>query len=368
MSVVLVDKGYPTSFNTPRFPQKHTLRRIGMPNIMGKIWRPLDGVGLWPPYGRFDLVHTFNRIPLRSRRPWIVTYESFLPRTFGPNQALVGDLLRDQLLTPMCRKVIAISEYAVRRTEQALAGWDGLEKLRAKTEVIHPNIEVKEGGRKYGGGALSVVFVGNDFARKGGIVALRMARQASERRLPVDFHLISSMRYGPKVYADYKEKAAYENDLKNIQLKNVTLHRGLPNAEVMRIIEDSDFILLPTLHDTYGFSLLEGMSRGVPAIATDTAAIPEFVKHGVNGFLLPLPNDPLGTWEQLDRRPFTWEILDETYDHLANAAIECLGRVLDEPHLWGRISHGALTRIREHHDAHLVGNRIEQIYSDATES
>jgi hypothetical protein len=80
MTTILVDSGYGAAFNSPRNPRRHTIDRANIPSFMGRFWRPLENVGLWNPFGSFDLVHTFNKIPLRSRKPWMVTYEGVLPR------------------------------------------------------------------------------------------------------------------------------------------------------------------------------------------------------------------------------------------------------------------------------------------------
>lgn len=365
MANILTDSGYCGPFITPRTPRAHHIVRGKIPSIMGRFWRPLEHVALWNPLGRFDLVHTFNKIPLRSLKPWIVTYETVLPRTFGPRHEIVRDILRQQLLHPSCRKVIALSEYAVGRAERALEGWLGMPALRAKMEIIPPNIEVQPVSKEYKGGTLSAVFVGNDFARKGGIVTLRMARLAQQRQLPIQFHIISKMRYGPRVYTDFHDKSAYDPDLRALGLSNVTHHQTLPNNEVLNLIAKCHFVLLPTLHDTYGMSILEGMSAGVPAIATGTCAIPEFVRDGENGFLLSLPNDSLGGWARIDDRPYSWQMLDEVYDDLAVQSIACMERVLEDPSLWNRLSQGAVDHIRENHDADVTGARLEQLYSEA---
>jgi glycosyltransferase involved in cell wall biosynthesis len=365
MATVLVDRGYPTTFNTPRQPKTHTIVRSRMSGGLRHLWQPLDGVGLWNPLGSFDLVHSFNKIPLWSNQPWMITFESILPRTLGRHQEILRDVLRERLLSPQCRGIIAISDYAVRRTAQFLAGWDQLPELLARIEVIPPNIQPLRRRREYTGGPLSLLFIGHDFARKGGITMLRTAKLAQARGLPLHFHIISNLHYGKGIYADFQDAAAYAEDMKLLALPNITLHGSLPNAAVMKLIEESHFVLLPTLHDTYGYSPLEGMCLGVPTIASATAAIPEFVKDGENGFLLRLPNDDIGEWIHLRKLPLQWADLDEAYDSLAHAAIARLTTVVDKPELWNRLSDGALEHIVAHHDAGTIASVLEQRYSAA---
>jgi glycosyltransferase involved in cell wall biosynthesis len=365
MATVLVDRGYGTTFNTPRHPRTHTIVRSRFSGGLRHLWQPLDGVGLWNPFGNFDLVHSFNKVPLWSNQPWMLTFESIVPRTLGRHQEILRDVLRTRLLAPQCSGIIAISDYAIRRTKQFLAGWERLPELLSRIEVIPPNLQPLHRRSEYTGGPLSLLFIGHDFARKGGIVTLRMAKLAQACGLPLHFHIISNLHYGKGVYTDFQDTAAYAEDMKLLTLPNVTHHGSMPNAAVMQLIEDSHFVLLPTLHDTYGYSPLEGMSLGVPAIASATAAIPEFVKDGENGFLLPLPNDDIGEWIHLRKLPIRWADLDEAYDSLARSALARLSTVIDNPQLWDRLSDGAFKHIVAHHDAAIIAAILEQRYSAA---
>ena len=48
---------------------------------------------------------------------------------------------------------------------------------------------------------------------------------------------------------------------------------------------------IPSEYEGFGMAYLEGLSAGLPAIATTKGAPPEFITHGCNGFLVP-PNSP----------------------------------------------------------------------------
>lgn len=59
----------------------------------------------------------------------------------------------------------------------------------------------------------------------------------------------------------------------------------LPSNEVAIKIRESRAVVLPSIwYETAGLSVLEAISRGVPAIVTDTCAATEYVKDGQNGF------------------------------------------------------------------------------------
>jgi hypothetical protein len=66
---------------------------------------------------------------------------------------------------------------------------------------------------------------------------------------------------------------------------------------VLDLIGRSQFLLLPTFSDTFGYSAIEAMARYTAVIATDIGALPEFVEDQVNGILLPFDKNEIGEWK-----------------------------------------------------------------------
>lgn len=65
---------------------------------------------------------------------------------------------------------------------------------------------------------------------------------------------------------------------------------GLPDVEVRRAYAHSDMFCLPSVQEGFGIVFLEAMAAGLPIVSTTAAAIPETVRHGETGILLP-PGD-----------------------------------------------------------------------------
>ncbi len=66
----------------------------------------------------------------------------------------------------------------------------------------------------------------------------------------------------------------------------MTLLGNLPLVE--EVLVGADLLLLPSETESFGLAALEALSCEVPVIASDVGGLPEVVRHGENGFLLPV--------------------------------------------------------------------------------
>lgn len=84
--------------------------------------------------------------------------------------------------------------------------------------------------------------------------------------------------------------------------KNVRLVTDASDEDLIRAYRSSAVTVLPSVYsDVYGHTqkmpellglvMLESMACGTPVVCTDVGGMPEFVEHGVTGFVVP-PNDP----------------------------------------------------------------------------
>jgi glycosyltransferase involved in cell wall biosynthesis len=72
---------------------------------------------------------------------------------------------------------------------------------------------------------------------------------------------------------------------------NVNSYRG-PVSRPQDALAEMDVLLLPSIGEGFGLVLIEAMASGVPVIASAAGAIPEIVRNGENGLLVPVsPND-----------------------------------------------------------------------------
>jgi glycosyltransferase involved in cell wall biosynthesis len=63
---------------------------------------------------------------------------------------------------------------------------------------------------------------------------------------------------------------------------------SLPHHEVLAEMARHDVLVFPSLFEGFGLVLLEAMSGGLPVITTAHTAGPDFIREGVDGFIVPI--------------------------------------------------------------------------------
>jgi glycosyltransferase involved in cell wall biosynthesis len=67
---------------------------------------------------------------------------------------------------------------------------------------------------------------------------------------------------------------------------SVHLIGRLDRRGVVSHLQHTECFVLPSRHEPFGIVVLEAMAARAPVIATEVGGVPEFVTHGVNGFLV----------------------------------------------------------------------------------
>jgi glycosyltransferase involved in cell wall biosynthesis len=305
---ILAPTRYPWRFNGPANSRHRIENRDFLP--LNYVSPAIEGVTLfkpWPPQ-RFDLVHAFNRIPI-GRRPFVIGFESHLPRAFGIEGGRWWNWMTEALASDRCRGIVAISEFARRMflAQHARATRSSTVRaaLSAKLHVRFPNLVLPPEAdlvRADNTSEIRLVFVGNHFARKGGCVAVVMADLARARGIPLVLDIVSRLEMGGAIWTDPSDDAVFKPYRELLGQPNVRVHRDLPNAEVLALLRRADMSVLTTFGDTFGYSALESLANGTPVLATRQGALPEVISHGENGILLDLPTTADLEWVHLGTR------------------------------------------------------------------
>lgn len=341
--------GYPMDFNLPDPLKSISFQRRYLP--FGEVWRPAEGIGFMGPVGADDVAHFWNGIPLRAWEPkrWVVSFEAHFPRCLNGGDRL-RRVLRERLLSPRCHGIFAISEWATRIFADYNIGWEPLPSVVDRMRVLPPTIapDPRVQDRHPNDGPLKAVFVGRNFARKGGIAILRAAKEQNRLRSPVHFTLISSLQLAEGAHAEAKDRSLYDDDLRLLDLPNVTWIKEASNEKVREVMLDSDLLLLPTLYDTYGYSVLEGYSCGIPAITTNICALPEILVAGDTGCMITLPVAENNVWAGIKQVEQTgdWGLLTSTYDDIARQLTDTIGELVEDRQRVAEMGEAAVQRLR----------------------
>lgn len=72
-----------------------------------------------------------------------------------------------------------------------------------------------------------------------------------------------------------------------MQLEDVVKVMGYYNGEISEVLATMDLFVFPSIWEGLPYSVLEAMAQSKIVIATNVGGIPEVIKNGVNGFLVP---------------------------------------------------------------------------------
>ena len=141
-----------------------------------------------------------------------------------------------------------------------------------KVTVIPPGVNSAEWQRptprRRHSNPAKILFVGGDLARKGGLDLLEAFR-ALRQETAVELHLVTRNQVEPE-----PGLFVYNNMQPN-------------SAALKQLYFDSDIFCLPTYGDCLPMVLSEAGAAGLPVVSTAVAGIPEIVKDGRNGYLVP---------------------------------------------------------------------------------
>jgi glycosyltransferase involved in cell wall biosynthesis len=122
-----------------------------------------------------------------------------------------------------------------------------------------------------GSSRVQLLFVGGHFERKGGRLLLDVFHGLGLQER-ADLHVVTRDPLEPS--------------------PGVIVHHNIQNnsPELLRLYQQADVFVLPTLADCFSNAALEAMATGLPVVITAMGGIPDIVEHGRTGYLLPAGN------------------------------------------------------------------------------
>lgn len=126
-------------------------------------------------------------------------------------------------------------------------------------------------------GTCRLIFVGVEWERKGGDIALAAFRLLQQKGLNPVLHIIGCM-----------PPHNISNEPNIINIPFLDKNKAEDFEQFYNIFRQTDFLILPTRAECAGLVFCEASAYGIPSITTDTGGVTTYVKNNVNGFTLPI--------------------------------------------------------------------------------
>lgn len=123
---------------------------------------------------------------------------------------------------------------------------------------------------------LRLLFIGKQWARKGGNIAVETLEELQRRGVAAELHLVG-VKPGQAPVRDCVIDHGFLN-------KNIDSQRAMLGD----IMNRSHFLILPTRADCTPMVVAEANSRAIPVLITNVGGIPSLMQPGRNGEMLPL--------------------------------------------------------------------------------
>ena len=120
-------------------------------------------------------------------------------------------------------------------------------------------------------GALRICFAGSLDLRKGYVYLLRALRSIGRGRVVLRIAGATGDRENAKLFA---------RECRGLEIQ------AAPD-DALRVYQQSELLVIPTLEDGLPFVLVEGLACGLPVIVTDQAGAGECVRPGRSGWIVP---------------------------------------------------------------------------------
>jgi glycosyltransferase involved in cell wall biosynthesis len=137
-----------------------------------------------------------------------------------------------------------------------------------------------------------------------------------------------------------------------MQENGIRLLQDLSFSEVRRLLAKTDFLLLPTLDDSFGYSVVEAMAAGAVPLATRIRALPEIITQNKDGVLLDVNVTPEG--RLIPTR--------ETWEELTDKLVAALVSLIERPAEIGRMAKNARRTFEQRFTVERLSSDLEKIY------
>lgn len=117
--------------------------------------------------------------------------------------------------------------------------------------------------------SIKILFIGNDFYRKGGEVLMKAFRNVRDQ------------------LGNIVSLTVITKDISTLlNVDGLKVYASLPYQDVQALMLDHNVLALPSLAEGYGMAVIEAMAKGLVPVVSDAGALPEIVNEGQAGMVV----------------------------------------------------------------------------------
>jgi glycosyltransferase involved in cell wall biosynthesis len=118
----------------------------------------------------------------------------------------------------------------------------------------------------------NLLFIGVEWYRKGGDIALQVAEELNKQGLPTQLTVVGCKPNAEQPLPDFVTSLGFVSK---------TTEEGV--QKIKQLLSEAHFLILPSMADCTPIVFCEANSFGVPCLATNVGGIPTIIKDDVNG-------------------------------------------------------------------------------------
>jgi glycosyltransferase involved in cell wall biosynthesis len=175
-------------------------------------------------------------------------------------------------------------------------------------------------GSIVGSKKVTLLFVGKDWDRKGGDIAVKTVKILRQKGFDAFLHIVSDLS------VDVNEDYVFFHGLLDKTLQE-------DRQKLDRLYEESDVFIMPSVAEGFGITYVEAAAYGLPSLGYETIGVKTAVQAGSSGTLLPLG----ASAESFADIIVSWFENSSFYEHLVQGARSHYEKTANWPCTVGRL-------------------------------
>jgi glycosyltransferase involved in cell wall biosynthesis len=222
---------------------------------------------------------------LECRQPIVIWTDT----TFASAIDFYPQYFTDRICQQSIRHILTNEEAALRRCHLAIfaSEWGarnaieryGLEPRKVRVVPLGANCEcendlddVRTMVAARSTDTCKLLFIGVDWFRKGGDIAIQVAKELNRAGVPTELTVVGCEPLLNEPAPVFLRSLGY--------ISNATPEGA---AQLSQLFEDAHFFIMPSRAESFGHVFCEASAFGVPSVATNIGGIPTAIRDGMNG-------------------------------------------------------------------------------------